>query len=93
MVLEYARPERIGLKGHAELHESWLQDRIAEDPSALGLGELMVLYRERRQERTGRLDLLLTDPDGDIRYEVELMLGATQALAIRPRVSPLNYRD
>lgn len=45
MVLEYARPERIGLNGHSEFDESRLSDRIAEDPTILGLGELVVLDR------------------------------------------------
>jgi hypothetical protein len=36
-----------------------------------------VIDRQRRQEKAGRLDLLLEDDSGDERYEVELMLGAT----------------
>jgi hypothetical protein len=43
----------------------------------LGLGDVILLGRERTQERAGRLDLLLTDPEQSRRYEVELMLGAT----------------
>jgi hypothetical protein len=75
--LRHVRPEAIQLKGHPELSERWLQDRIAEDPSMLNLGELEVVARERRQERAGRLDLLLGDPEQNRRFEVELMLGAT----------------
>jgi hypothetical protein len=75
--LQYTRHERISLKGHPELGEKWLQDRIAEDPAILGLGEVILLERERAQERAGRIDLLLTDPEQSRRYEVELMLGAT----------------
>jgi hypothetical protein len=35
-----------------------------------------VVERQRRQEKAGRLDLLLQDDSEDIRYEVELMLGS-----------------
>ena len=75
--LNYAKHQPISLKGHLEFNEKWLQDRIAEDPTILGLGETVLLDRERPQERAGRLDLLLTSPEQDLRYEVELMLGAT----------------
>ena len=75
--LNYAKHQLISLKDHPEFNEKWLQDRIAEDPTIIGLGETVLLARERPQERAGRLDLLLTSPDQDRRYEVELMLGAT----------------
>ncbi|QDU75369.1 hypothetical protein Pan97_23990 [Bremerella volcania] len=38
----YAKFETLSLKGHAELNERWVQDRIAEDPSILGLGDLVL---------------------------------------------------
>ncbi len=60
-----------------QLNEHWLQDRICQDTSALGLGDLVVVERERRQAAGGRLDLLLKDPEDDSMYEVELMLGET----------------
>lgn len=75
--LQYTKHERLWLKDHRDFNEKWLQDRIAEDPSILGLGEVVLVDRERQQERAGRLDLLLSDPDENRRYEVELMLGAT----------------
>lgn len=58
------------------LNERWLQDRIEEDPSILGLGDLQLIRRERSQNSGGRLDFLLYDPDQDTRFEVEVMLGA-----------------
>lgn len=74
---EYVKHTRVNLKGHAEFNEKWLQDRIAEDPTILRLpGQPSLLDRERRQERAGRLDLLLHDTEADRRYEVELMLGS-----------------
>ena len=75
--LTYMQHQSVSLKNHPEFNEKWLQDRIAEDPTILGLGEVVLIDRERPQERAGRLDLLLSSPEQDRRYEVELMLGAT----------------
>lgn len=75
--LNYQKAERIWLKNHPEYNEAWLRDRIEEDPGILGLGDLAFIQRERRQDSGGRLDLLLADVDSNARYEVELMLGAT----------------
>jgi hypothetical protein len=88
--LKYAKPERIWLKDDPDFSEKWLQDRIVEDPSILGLGDVVVIERERRQERGGRLDLLLADPEENVRYEVELMLGATDESHI---VRTIEYWD
>ncbi|MDE0436131.1 MAG: hypothetical protein OXH92_19180 [Bryobacterales bacterium] len=75
--LSYTTHERISLKTHPDFDEKWLQDRIAEDPTILGLGEVVVLDRERPQERAGRLDILLSSPEQDLRYEVEHLCWAT----------------
>lgn len=75
--MKFVKPDRIWLKDHAELNERWVQDRIAEDPSILGLGDLLLKDKERRQPRAGRLDLLLQDAETDRRYEAELQLGRT----------------
>jgi len=76
-MLSYQKHERVLLKTHPEFDERWLQERIAEDTSILGLGDLVLLERERIQEKAGRLDLLLADPEQNRRYEVEIMLGQT----------------
>lgn len=88
--LAYTRHERLNLKTQPEFNEKWLQDRIAEDPSILGLGEVILIDRERVQERAGRLDLLLADPEQNRRYEVELMLGATDESHI---IRSIEYWD
>ena len=72
---KYAKANTLQLKGHPEFSEAWLRDRIVEDPTILGLGEVEVKDVERLQPKAGRLDLLLRDPETDSRYEVELMLG------------------
>lgn len=90
MNLQYAKATRVLLKQHPTFNEMWLQDRIAEDPSILGLGDLVLIERERRQERAGRLDLLLADLENNRRYEVELMLGATDESHI---IRSIEYWD
>jgi hypothetical protein len=75
--LKYVKPERVSLENHPEYHEKWVQDRIAEDPLILGLGDLVLKDKERIQPRGGRLDLLFQDSESTTRYEVEVMLGST----------------
>jgi hypothetical protein len=77
MSLKFIKPERISIANHAEYREKWVQDRIAEDPSILGLGDLVLKDKERSQPRAGRLDLLFQDAELTTRYEVEIMLGST----------------
>ncbi len=74
--LEYLKHEPVSLKKHPEYNEKWLQERIREDPSILGLGELEVKDVERSQPNAGRIDMILRDPETTKRYEVEIMLGA-----------------
>ena len=88
--LKYIKPERVGLKTHPDLNEKWLQDRIGEDPSLLGLGDLVLRDRERPQAGAGRLDLLLQDADGNRRYEVEIQLGKTDESHI---IRTIEYWD
>lgn len=71
------RPERIDIKSHPEINEKMIQDKIAEDPSIIGLGDLVLKDKERIQPRSGRLDLLMQDPDTNRRYEIEIQLGKT----------------
>lgn len=77
MSLKFIKPEKISLANHSEYREKWVQERIAEDPSILGLGELILKDKERSQPRAGRLDLLFQDAELTTRYEVEVMLGST----------------
>src|SRR5271169_4428489 len=90
MPINYLRPERLTLKSHPELNERWVQDRIAEDPSILGLGDLVLRDKERLQPHAGRLDLLLQDSETKRRYEVEVQLGATDETHI---IRTIEYWD
>ena len=70
--------------------EYWLQDIIYNNPSKLGLGELMPLYKEKKQISGGKLDILLKDPNDDSMYEVEVMLGETDPSHI---IRAIEYWD
>ncbi len=70
--MDFTKFDVVSVKNHPELNERWIQDRIAEDPAILGLGDLVLKDRERFQPRAGRLDLLLQDVDSNRRYEVEV---------------------
>jgi hypothetical protein len=90
MTINYVKPERLSLRLHPELNEKWVQERIAADPSILGLGDLVLRDKERIQPRAGRLDLLLQDLETKHRYEVELQLGATDEAHI---IRTIEYWD
>ena len=73
--LKYISHEKISLKNHPDFNERWGQDRIAEQPSIIGLGDIILKDYERIQPHAGRLDLLLQNIESKQRYEVELQLG------------------
>jgi len=87
---KYTLHERFLLKSHPEFTEKWVQYLIANDPSILNLGDLVMRDRERKQPRAGRLDLLLQDPETKRRYEVELQLGETDEAHI---IRTIEYWD
>jgi len=90
IVPTYMRAQTVSLKSHPDFSEKWLHERIAEDPSVLGLGDLEVRDVERTQARAGRLDLLLVDPETRTRYEVEIQLGSTDESHI---IRTIEYWD
>ncbi len=73
----YVPSSAIRMANHPVVNERWLHERIAEDPSILGLGDIDLKDSERLQTHGGRLDLLLFDPESNTRFETELQLGAT----------------
>lgn len=86
MKLTSAKP--ISLKNAPEMKESVIQEFIFNDPSVLGLGDLSPIRREKIQPTGGRLDMVLGDDD--TRYEVEIMLGATDPSHI---IRTIEYWD
>jgi hypothetical protein len=81
------RLESIDLR---QLGEKWVQKQIADDPTLLGLGDLILKDKERTQPHGGRLDLLLQDPETLKRYETEIQLGATDESHI---IRTIEYWD
>jgi len=75
--MKHVKLETISIKNSPDIDEAWVQKVIYEDPTILGLGDLIPRDIERRQPNAGRLDLLLQDSETDKRYEVEIQLGAT----------------
>ena len=88
--LRFEQFERLWLKSHPVIGEKWVQERIAENPEILGLGDVVLRDKERLQPKAGRLDLLLQDADGERRYEVEIQLGATDESHI---IRTIEYWD
>lgn len=88
--MQYERFEKLSLKNHPELNEKWVQQRLAEDPSILGLGDLILKDKERAQPGAGRLDLLFQHEDELRRYEVEVQLGKTDESHI---IRTIEYWD
>jgi len=88
--LKYVKFEKVSLKNHPVFNEQWLQERIIDDPSILGLGDVILKDKERIQPRGGRLDLLFQDPDSNQRYEVEIQLGKSDESHI---IRTIEYWD
>jgi hypothetical protein len=76
-ISKYVKHQKLLLKTHPQFNEKWVQEKIAENPSILGIGELILKDKERNQPGAGRLDLLFQDPESNLRYEVESQLGKT----------------
>jgi len=70
--------------------EDFVQNLVADDPSILGLGDLNVRDKERRQIGAGRLDFLLQDSPVTVRYAVEIQLGDTDPSHI---IRTIEYWD
>jgi hypothetical protein len=67
-----------------------IQEKIAEDPAIIGLGDLVLKDKERVQPRSGRLDFLMQDPDTNRRYEIEIQLDKTDESHI---IRTIEYWD
>lgn len=88
--MKHIKLKKIGLKNHPQFNERWLHDVIGEDPSILGIGDVVIKDKERVHAGAGRLDLLFQDADGYGRYEVEIQLGATNESHI---IRTIEYWD
>lgn len=90
MPVNYTKHQKIDIKNHQELDEKWVQSIIANDPSIIGLGDLILKDKERIQPRAGRLDILLQDQNASKRFEVEIQLGKTDESHI---IRTIEYWD
>ena len=88
--MKYEKLTKLSIRSHPELSERWVQERIAEDPSILGLGDVILKDKERIQAGAGRLDLLLQEAESSRRYEVEIQLGKTDESHI---IRTIEYWD
>ena len=88
--MQHVKLKQVQLKNHISLNERWVQDVIADDPSILGIGDVVLKDRERSHRNAGRLDLLLQEADGHGRYEVEIQLGASDESHI---IRTIEYWD
>jgi hypothetical protein len=88
--MQYVKSEIISLKNSSEYNEKWLQARIEEAPSILGLGDLDFRDTEKILVGGGRLDTILYDPEYKKRYEVEIQLGKTDESHI---IRTIEYWD
>ncbi len=84
------KPEKIDIRTHSEISEVCIQQIIADDPSIIGIGDLILKDKERIQPRSGRLDLLMQDADSNRRYEIEIQLGKTDESHI---IRTIEYWD
>ncbi len=75
---------------NAGKNEYWLQDIIYDNPKILGLGNLVPVNKEKKQASGGRLDILLKEPEENLMYEVEVMLGETDPSHI---IRAIEYWD
>ncbi len=88
--MKYEKLTKLSIRNHPELSERWVQERIAQDPSIVGLGDVILKDKERIQSGAGRLDLLLQEADGNGRFEVEVQLGKTDESHI---IRTIEYWD
>lgn len=86
----YVKFETVSLQDYPGINEKWVQKKIEDDPSILGLGDLSVRQIEKIQQSGGRLDILLQDDDSQTRYAVELQLGKTNETHI---IRTIEYWD
>ena len=86
----FVKFETVSLKDHPEINEKWVQQKIENDPSILGLGNLSVEQSEKTQSPDGQLDILLQDDDSKTRYAVKLQLGKTDETHI---IKTIEYWD
>lgn len=80
--------ELVSIRDHG-FDEYWLQDYICQNPACLGLGDIELVSKEKKQSSGGRLDILMKGSDEEL-YEIEVMLGETDETHI---IRTIEYWD
>ena len=75
-VASFVKARRLRLTSDPALNDDWLRERIVDDPSLLGLGDLQLVGDGR--VRDGRVELLLHDPRTKLRFTVLVRTGAAE---------------
>ena len=88
--MKHIKLNTVNLKDHKTIREDWIHAQIKADASILGLGNLFVKDHERIHHGKGRLDMVLQENDSNVRYEVEIQLGATDPSHI---IRTIEYWD
>jgi hypothetical protein len=88
--MEIINSQEISLKKTKEIDEKYIQNYLSKNSSVLGLGDLILIEKEKLLPNAGRLDLLFQNSDTDRRYEVELQLGKTDESHI---IRTIEYWD
>jgi len=70
---QFVASTRVALRD-LRLPESWLERKIREEPTILGLGGITKVFFQRKYKKAGRGDLILLDEENSILYSAELML-------------------
>lgn len=87
--LTYKEP--IKLKNNKDVNEKMIQEFLSKNPNVLGFDDNIVLVkREKHQPSGGFLDILYENEDDEIRYCVEIQLGATDPSHI---IRTIEYWD
>jgi hypothetical protein len=86
---DFVKAEAVSIRDHFG-KETYVQELLVSDPSLLGLGNLVVIGKERRQSSSGRLDLLFESLDEKRWFEVEVQLGPTDETHI---IRTIEYWD
>jgi hypothetical protein len=53
MIMKHTKLKTVSLKRHPQINEKRLQEVIAEDPTILGIGDVLVKDKERIQSGAG----------------------------------------
>jgi hypothetical protein len=85
----FIKAEEVSIRDHFG-KETYVQELLVSDPALLGLGNLVVIGKERKQSSSGRLDILLGSLDEKRWYEVEVQLGPTDETHI---IKTIEYWD